>query len=147
MVLSSSAFNNNSKIPSKFTCDGGNINPELIVQNIPTGTKSLALIMEDPDAPSGTFTHWLVWNISPKTEIIKQESVPSGSMEGQNSAGKIGYIGPCPPDGKPHRYFFKLFALDIVIVETENIRSKTELENAIANHVIEKTELIGIYER
>ena len=147
MILTSSAFNHNEKIPSKFTCDGGNINPELHIQNVPPEAKSLALIVDDPDAVGGrTFTHWLVWNINPKTEIIKQESVPSGAIEGKNDAGKVGYLGPCPPDQKPHRYFFKLYALS-QLLNLSPEASKSDLEAAIGNSLIEKTELIGIYER
>ena len=147
MLISSPSFDNNTKIPPKFTCDGGNINPELQIHNVPPEAKSLAIIMDDPDAPSGTFTHWLVWNINPQTEVIKQESIPPGSIEGKNSAGKIGYTGPCPPDGKLHRYFFKLYALNNSIIETENIRDKADLESVIDKLLIEKTELVGIYDR
>ncbi len=148
MLLTSPSFNHNEKIPPKFTCDGGNINPELHIQNVPPEAKSLALIVDDPDAVGDrTFTHWLIWNIDPKTEVIKQESVPPGSSEGQNGAGKVGYIGPCPPDGKPHRYFFKLYALDIVALMIEETPNNEMLEKMIGSHVIEKTEFIGIYER
>lgn len=147
MILSSPSFNNNAKIPSKFTCDGGNINPEIQIHNVPPETKSLAIIMDDPDAPSGNFTHWLVWNIDPKTEIIKQESVPPGSTEGPNGTGKIGYTGPCPPDKKTHHYFIKLYALKDLIIETENIRNKADLENIFNKFLIEKAELIGTYLR
>ncbi len=147
MLILSPSFVDKEKIPAKFTCDGGSINPELQIQNIPAGTKSLALILDDPDATRGiTFTHWLIWNIDPKTNIIKQESRPSNSIEGLNDAQKIGYTGPCPPAGKPHRYFFKLYALDVTL----NLKSgstKAELETAITGRIIEKTELIGIYER
>lgn len=146
MLLTSPSFNHNEKIPSKFTCDGPGINPELHIQNVPEGTTSLALIVDDPDAPSGTFTHWLAWNINPKTEIIKQESAPPWCIEGQNDAGQIGYTGPCPPDKKPHRYFFKLYALKEKI-NLESGATKAELEKAIMPILIEKCELIGIYER
>lgn len=148
MLLTSASFNPNEKIPAKFTCDGGNINPELHIQNVPPEAKSLALIMDDPDAVGGkTFTHWLIWNIDPKTEIIKQESVPPGSTEGLNDTGKIGYLGPCPPDKKPHRYFFKLYTLDMAGIMFEAAPTKEQLEKTIAGHIIEKTELIGIYLR
>ena len=157
MIISSPSFNNNTKIPPKFTCDGGNINPELQIQNVPPEAKSLALIMDDPDAVGGkTFTHWLVWNIDPKTENIKQESVPTGvkenlsfpsAEEGWNDTDKVGYLGPCPPDKKPHRYFFKLYALDFVIGPTEALPKKEGLEEMMKNHIVEKAELIGIYER
>lgn len=146
MLLSSPSFNPNEKIPQKFTCDGGNINPELVIQNVPEGTHSLVLIMDDPDAPSGNFTHWLAWNIDPKTLVIKQESKPPQSIEGLNGRGNRGYTGPCPPDGKPHRYFFKLHALSSTINLPENA-SKIVLEETIKPYLIEKTELIGIYEK
>jgi Raf kinase inhibitor-like YbhB/YbcL family protein len=147
MLIVSPSFSSNEKIPAKFTCDGGNINPELQIQNVPSAAKSLALIMDDPDATRGiTFTHWLVWNIDPKTTNIKQESKPANSIEGSNDAQKIGYTGPCPPTGKPHRYFLKLYALDKML-DLKSGSTKKELETAINSHVIEKTELIGIYER
>lgn len=146
MLLSSPSFEPNTKIPVKFTCDGGNINPELVIQNIPETAKSLVLIMDDPDAPNGNFTHWLAWNINPKTQFIKQESKPPGSIEGLNGRGNKGYTGPCPPDGKPHRYFFKLYALSDILNLPDNI-SKIILEKTLEPYLIEKTELIGIYER
>lgn len=146
MIITSPSFNHNEKIPSKFTCDGGNINPELQIQNVPEEAKSLALIMDDPDAPMGTFTHWLAWNIDPKTKFIKQESVPPESIEGLNGRKNKGYTGPCPPDSKPHRYFFKLYALKEMI-NLEEGALKVQLEKAIEPLLIEKTELIGIYER
>jgi len=149
MIISSPSFDNNTKIPPKFTCDGGNINPELIIQNVPEGTESLALVVDDPDAVGGkTFTHWLIWNINSQTGNIKQESIPPGSIEGQNDAGKIGYLGPCPPDKKPHRYFFKLFALNAPL-ELKSGANREALEDEISkdNRIIEKTEFVGIYLR
>ena len=148
MILTSPSFQANEKIPTKFSCDGGNFNPELHIQNVPDNAKSLALIMDDPDATGGrTFTHWIVWNIDPKTMVIKEESVPPASIEGKNDAGKIGYAGPCPPSGsKPHRYFFKLYALDAVLDLKEGA-AKTELECATTNHTIAQAELIGLFGR
>lgn len=146
MLITSPSFNHNQNIPPKFTCDGGNHNPQLNISHVPADAKSLVLIMDDPDAPSGTFTHWLVWNIDPKTEVIKEESVPPGAVEGPNGASKIGYIGPCPPDGKPHRYFFKLYALGESLL-VEELPNKTMLEAFIKDHLLEKAELIGTYER
>jgi len=155
MLLTSPSFENGAAIPSKFTCDGGNINPELLVQNVPNNTVSLALIVDDPDAPNGNFLHWMAWNIDPRSEIIKEESVPqglstkagvkTGSIEGKNDAGRIGYMGPCPPSGT-HRYFFKLYALDSLLDLDGNI-TKPELEASIAEHLIEKAELVGTYSR
>lgn len=146
MILTSPSFQNNELIPAKFTCGDGDINPELHVQNVPEGAKSLALIMDDPDAPSGTFTHWLIWNINPETSVIKEESVPPGSLEGTTSFGRIGYGGPCPPPGKPHRYFFKLYALDAML-NLQAGASKSDLEAEIGRHLVGQTELVGIYER
>ena len=147
MIITSPSFNHSGKVPPKFTCDGGNINPQLNILNVPDGTQSLALIMDDPDAIGNrTFTHWLIWNIDPKIDAINQESIPIGTIEGKNDAGKIGYLGPCPPDKKPHRYFFKLYALDTAL-NLESDTTKEELESAIKNHIIGKAELIGIYER
>lgn len=145
MLLISSSFENNLSIPSKFTCDGGNINPELQIQNTPEDAKSLALIMDDPDAPIGTFTHWLAWNIDPKTEIIKQESKPPGSVEGKNSSGSFGYMGPCPPSGE-HHYHFKLYALNSMLNISAD-SSKQVLEQEIQKYLITETELIGLYKR
>ncbi len=146
MILTSPSFENEGNIPNKFTCNGGDFNPELQIQNVPESAKSLALIVDDPDAPSGTFTHWAVWNINPKSSFVKEESIPPASVEGTTSFGRIGYGGPCPPPGKPHRYFFKLYALDVVIDLKEGA-NKLELEQAMKNRIIEETELIGIYKR
>ena len=145
MLLTSPSFNHNEKIPPKFTCDGPSINPELHILNVPDEAKSLALIMDDPDAPGRTFTHWLVWNIDPKTTIIKQESKPPGSIEGQTDFGRTGYGGPCPPSGT-HRYFFKLYALGAILNLSEGSDKKT-LEQEIQEHLIEKAELVGLYSR
>jgi len=143
MKLSSDAFENNGMIPSEYTCDGDDISPVLRISNIPPKTVSLALIMEDPDAPMGTFVHWVAWNISPDIETIgKGESLKN---EGVSSFGSTGYGGPCPPSGT-HRYFFKLYALDMILEINSNIK-KTDLEKAISGHILEKTELIGKYSR
>src|SRR5438105_4998434 len=109
MMIASPLFQENTPIPVKFSCDGGNMNPELEIENVPNDAKSLALILEDPDAPRAKpFTHWIIWNINPATTVIKEESVPPASIEGMNDGEKLGYMGPCPPPGsKPHRYFFK----------------------------------------
>jgi len=148
MILTSSAFKNNESIPRKHTCDGGDINPELLIQYVPEGTESLALIVDDPDAPNGTFVHWLVFNVASKTTSVKEESVPAGSIEGMTSFGKIGYGGPCPPQGKPHRYFFKLYALDVPrLPEFGTLPNKATLEAAMKGHIIESAELIGLYKR
>lgn len=146
MIITSLSFNNNEKIPSKFTCDGGNINPELSIQNVPNESKALVLIVEDFDAPPGISTHWLVWNINPKTEVIKQESVPPGAIQGKNDTGGYGYTSPCPPHGESHRYSFKLYTLKKSVNLNREV-SKIELEAAIKNTTIEKANLVGTYKR
>jgi len=146
MILTSPSFKDGAMIPAKFTCEGGDMNPELQIQNVPEGAKSLALIMHDPDAPvKGGFTHWVVWNIKPSTVLIKEESVPPGSVEGLHGAGKPGYFGPCPPLGT-HRYEFRLYALDAVLQLPETT-GKAELEAAMKGHVLEETMLMGRYEK
>ena len=146
MILISPSFENGGTIPRKFTCDGGDINPELLIQNVPAGAKSLALILHDPDAPiAGGFTHWVVWNITPATTAIKQESIPPGSLEGLNSGGKAGYFGPCPREGE-HHYEFRLYALDAML-DLPDTATKTELSAEIKKHLIEETVLIGRYQR
>lgn len=147
MILTSPVFKNNESIPRKYTCDGGDINPELLIQYVPEDTKSLALIVDDPDAPGGTFTHWTVWNINPKTTVIKEESVPPGSTEGTTSFGRVGYGGPCPPPGKPHRYFFKLYALNVASFQLETSWTKNILEDSMRDHIISQAQLIGLYGR
>lgn len=146
MLLTSPAFKNGGRIPVKFTCEGENVNPELHIQDVPAGTKSLALVMDDPDAPAGTWTHWTVWNINSETRVIKEGEVPAGAIEGQTSFGRPGYGGPCPPPGKPHRYFFKLYALDTVL----NLNAGAgvdKLQNEISGHLLAAAELMGTYQR
>ena len=131
-------------IPKKFSADGGNINPELQIQNVPPRARSLALIMHDPDAPlPGGFTHWVVWNIGPGTMVIKQESVPPGANEGMNTRSH-GYIGPRPPSGT-HHYEFRLYAVDAVLELPEGTTGKAELEAAMKGHILEEAELVGLY--
>lgn len=145
MKLASSAFANEEKIPVEFTCDGKKIHPPFSVSEIPDRTKSLAMIVDDPDAPMGTFTHWVIWNIDPDAKEIAPGGVPQKSQEGTNSAGTIGYVAPCPPNGS-HRYFFTLFALDTTI-GLDGKAKKADLENAMKGHIIEQTNLIGSYGR
>ena len=150
MILTSPGFAHGGVIPAKFTCSGdppaGGINPELLIQNVPEGAASLALIMDDPDAPRGTFTHWTVWGIDPATSLIKEESVPPGAIEGGTGFGRPGYGGPCPPPGKPHRYYFRLFALDVV-PDIEAGASREELEKAMNGHIVAQAELMGTFGR
>ncbi|MCX6743759.1 MAG: YbhB/YbcL family Raf kinase inhibitor-like protein [Candidatus Parcubacteria bacterium] len=145
MKLTSPVFTNNSNLPAKYTCDGQGINPSLTIVDIPDKAQSLALISDDPDAPSGTFVHWLVWNIDPKTTEIAENSVPTGSNLGKTSANRTGYVAPCPPSGI-HRYFFKIFALDIKLDLTPNA-GKDNLEKAMQGHILDSVEIIGLYKR
>lgn len=145
MEITSSAFNHEGTIPSKFTCDGENVNPEFRIQNVPEGTVSLALIADDPDAPTGTWTHWTVWNIPPSISQISENSTPEGGVEGTTSFGKPGYGGPCPPDGS-HRYFFHLYALD----ESFDLGPEStvdDLRYAMDGHVLDSATLMAHYER
>ena len=145
MKLTSTAFANEEKIPVTYTCDGTKVNPPLSVSGVPASAKSLSLIVDDPDAPMGTFTHWVIWNLSPTTGEITSGVIPPTSQEGTNSAGRIGYTPPCPPAGT-HRYFFTLFALDTTI-GLDGKAKKAELETAMKGHIIEQTNLIGAYGR
>ncbi len=142
MRLTSPEFENNGLIPAKFTCEGEDINPALDIRDIPAGTEELALIVDDPDAPMGTWVHWLVYNI-PVVSRIEENSLP-GKL-GVNNFGKKEYHGPCPPSGT-HRYFFKIYSLDKKLDLPQGI-SKGELEKAIKGHILDKAELIGLYNR
>ena len=144
MKITSSAFQGGGNIPSKFTCDGGDSSPPLQIAEIPSGAKSLVLVVDDPDAPSGLFTHWIVWNISPQTNAIAEGSAPKG-VQGTSDFGKSDYGGPCPPSGT-HRYYFKIFALDREL----NLPSGTkrnQLDAAMKGHVVAQGELMGRYSR
>ena len=145
LKISSPAFKHNDLIPSKYTCDGADVNPALVVENVPTTAKSLVLIVDDPDAPAGTWVHWLVWNINPSTKEIKEGSVPPGAEQGMTDFRKRSYGGPCPPSGT-HRYYFKLYALDIIPALAMNT-NKTSLEQAMKGHIVAQNELIGRYKR
>lgn len=138
--LTSTAFAQGESIPVKYSCDGDDISPPLTWSDPPEGTQSLALIMDDPDAPGGTFVHWVVYNIA-LTERIGEGAIPG--TQGMNDFGKQGYGGPCPPSGT-HRYVFKLYALNENLDLPEGL-SKEDLEKAMADHVLAQTELIGLY--
>ena len=143
MKITSSGFQNNSKIPEKYTCDGENINPPLSFSDIPQNAKSLVLIMDDPDAPMGTFVHWVLFNIDSRENGIAENS--SLGTEGLSTTEKKEYIGPCPPSGT-HRYFFKLYALDTAL-NLPSTPDKKAVEEKMQGHIIEKAELIGLYNR
>lgn len=149
MKLTSPAFQEGGKIPSKYTCEGSNINPELMISQVPEQAKSLVLIMDDPDVPEfirkdRMYDHWVVFNIPPTTKQIAENSQPKG-VPGKNTSGGLNYTGPCPPD-REHRYFFKLYALDCELTLNQG-SSKNEVEKAIKGHVLAQTQLMGRYEK
>ena len=150
LQLSSSAFQEGEKIPTQYTCDGQNVSPPLSWSGTPEGTQSLALIVDDPDAPSGTYTHWVVYDLSPGTSELPEGALQSGgtgqAVQGKNSAGKTAYSGPCPPRGNPHRYFFKLYALDQVLGLKAG-STKSDLERAMQGHMLAQGQLMGKYGR
>jgi Raf kinase inhibitor-like YbhB/YbcL family protein len=151
--LTSDAFENNAEIPRKHTCDGDDVSPPLKWGQPPEAAKELALICDDPDAPIGTFNHWVIWGMPPELPdlpeaVPKLENPPAvgGGMQGKNGFGKLGYGGPCPPRGKPHHYHFTLYALDVAI-DLEPGSNKAALLKAMEGHVIAQTELVGVYTR
>ena len=144
MKITSSAFHEGANISSKFTCDGSDTSPPLQIAGVPPGAKSLVLIVDDPDAPGGLFTHWLIWNIPPHTNSIAEGSAPKG-VQGANDFGKSGYRGPCPPPGT-HRYSFKIFALDREL-ELGSGAKRSQVDAAMKGHVIAHGELVGRYAR
>ena len=145
LKISSPVFENNGNIPGKYTCDGLDISPPLLIENVPADAKSLALIVDDPDAPMSTWVHWVVWNINPGTKEIKENMVPEGEKQGTNDFRKHDYGGPCPPSGT-HRYFFKLYALDN-LPELSPGSKKADLEKSMKGHIISHTQIIGLYSR
>jgi len=149
--ITSPDFSEGEVIPKRFTCDAQDVSPKLEWKESPPNTQSIALIMDDPDAPGGTWTHWVLYDLPASTRELpegaaKQEQLASGARQGRNDFRKIGYNGPCPPPGKPHRYFFKLYVLDTKL----NLKSgatKAELERAMNSHILAQAQLIGIYGR
>ncbi len=151
LELKSSAFGNNEFIPKKYSCQGEDVSPELSWEGIPAGTQSFALICDDPDAPMGTWVHWVIFNIaagksSLPEAVATEEVVEEGARQGKSDFGTIGYGGPCPPPGRPHRYFFKLYCLDASLDLHSGIRKK-ELLQAMRGHIVEEAQLIGLYKR
>jgi len=145
LKISSPAFVTNGYIPARFSCDGTDINPPLVFDNVPSEAKSLALIVDDPDAPVGMWVHWVVWNIDPATREIVEDNVPRNAAQGKNDWKRNTYGGPCPPSGV-HRYFFKLYALDTRL-NLGSGAAKTDLEKAMHGHILASAELIGLYKR
>ncbi len=145
MKITSPAFQEGGTIPEKFSKSGQNVSPELRIEGAPAEAKSLALIVDDPDAPVGLFTHWLVWNIDPKTTEIAENSVPKGALQGTNDFPGRGYDGPQPPSGT-HRYYFKIFALDRML-DLKSGAKRRDVDAAIQGHVIAQGELMGRYSK
>jgi hypothetical protein len=143
MQVSSSAFHDNAEIPTKYSCQGDSVNPPLTFSEVPSDAKSLSLIVEDPDAPMGTFIHWVVFNIPPTTKEIAEHSWPADSIQGLNGVQKPGYIAACPPSGT-HHYFFKLYALDTKLALDETA-DKEKVEAAMQGHILDQTQLVGLY--
>ena len=149
--LTSSAFSSEGTIPQKFTCDGGDLSPALAWTGAPNSTQSFALIADDPDAPVGTWVHWVLYDLPGNTKgleegVEKQEQLSNGARQGRNDFRKIGYGGPCPPPGRPHRYYFKLYAVDKKL-DLKAGATKAEVESAMKGHVVAQGELMGRYGR
>jgi Raf kinase inhibitor-like YbhB/YbcL family protein len=145
MKIDSPAFSENEMIPSKYTCDGDDINPPLNITGIPGNAESIVLVVDDPDAPGKTWVHWTVWNIDPAVAEIPENSVPDGAIEGVTDFGTPGYGGPCPPSGT-HRYFFKVYALDTTL-DLDTSATVKDIEEAIKDKILDSAELVGLYER
>jgi Raf kinase inhibitor-like YbhB/YbcL family protein len=145
LTLSSPAFRDREDIPAKHTCQGDDTSPGLRIGGVPEGARSLVLIVDDPDAPMGTFDHWVVWDIPAGTASIPEDSVPQGAVQGRNGAGTNQYVGPCPPSGK-HRYFFKLYALDTSL-GLGGSSGKADVERAMEGHVLARAQLVGLYQK
>jgi len=151
MKISSPAFSDAANIPARFTCEGENLSPQLDWSGVPAGARSLALVVSDPDAPGGTFIHWVLYNLPPQTTGLPEglptsERLSSGASQGRNDFGQIGYGGPCPPPGKPHRYIFTLYALDLAPDLPAGLNA-ARLNNLMRGHILEQASLTGLYQR
>jgi len=151
ILISSDVFENGGMLSFEYTCDGSDLSPVLSWDGIPTGTQSIALIMDDPDAPRQTFVHWVIYNIPANTAglsgaLPRNKTLDDGSLQGKNDYGRIGYNGPCPPPGKPHRYFFKVYALDTTL-GLKSGATKSQLEAAMSGHILAQGEIVGKYRR
>lgn len=151
LSISSPAFQDGERIPAKYTCQGQDISPPLKWSQVPDETQSLALIVDDPDAPSGVFTHWVIFNLPPDSRELPEavpaaSQLPSSALQGKNDFGKIGYGGPCPPPGYPHRYLFTLYALDRQL-DLKAGSSKQQVLNAMEGHILAQGQLTGTYQR
>jgi|Deesub1362B_J571_1020462.scaffolds.fasta_scaffold27118_1 hypothetical protein len=151
LSISSPAFQEGGEIPAKYTCEGQDVSPELVWGEPPAGTQSFVLIMDDPDAPGGVFTHWVLFNLPVASRklpegVPAQAQLPDGSLQGKNDFGKIGYGGPCPPSGRPHRYQFTLYALDQPLDLKAGV-SKKQVIQAMQGHILAQGRLTGTYQR
>jgi len=147
--ITTTAFRDGGSIPKKFACDGPDVSPALSWSDPPAGTKSLAIVADDPDAPSGMWVHWVLYDLPPDTRklpegLAKDRELPNGALQGRNDFGKIGYNGPCPPRASEHRYFFKLYALDSK-TGLKAGATKSDLERAMKGHILAQTQVIGKY--
>ena len=145
LTVTSAAFAEGAAIAAKYTCDGVDASPPLLIGAAPAGTRSLALIMDDPDAPGGIWVHWVAWNIPPQTREIPENGMPAGAHQGHNNWKRNGYGGPCPPSGT-HRYFFRLYALDTTLALAPSA-AKADLQRAMEGHVLAAGQLMGTYKR
>lgn len=145
LKVASPAFENNKNIPSKYGCDGSNVNPPIRIENVPPGTKSMALLFDDKDAPRGTYVHWVLWNLDSSVKEIKESSVPEGAVQGMNDFKKNSYGGPCPPT-RPHKYALIVYALDARL-DLDRKSGKADLEKAMEGHIIARGQLMGVYKR
>ncbi len=152
ITLTSPSFKEGQPIPRNFTCQGTNLSPALAWDGVPDGTRSIALIMDDPDAPRGIWVHWALWNLPLEARSLP-EAVPTkaaldgGAKQGQNDFRQVGYGGPCPPPGKPHRYYFKLYALDAQLSLKEGVAQKADLVAAMEGHILAEGQLMGTFAR
>jgi hypothetical protein len=151
LTVTSSAFPAEGAIPTKYTCEGANVSPPLSWTGLPANTKSVAVICDDPDAPSGTWVHWVLYNLPAPTTSLAEKmdtapTLPNGARQGINNFGKIGYAGPCPPEGKAHHYFFKVYALDSVVILKPGA-TKNDLLSAMHHHILAEGLLMGKYQR
>ncbi len=150
-AIKSPAFPNGGEIPRKYTCSGENVSTALTWSGAPSNARSLALIADDPDAPGGTWTHWIIWNIPAQAASLPEAVPPNPSLDngvyqGRNDFGRTGYGGPCPPPGRPHRYFFRAYALDVTLDLKPGAR-RSDLESAIKSHVVAQAEWMGLFKR
>ena len=149
--ITATAFRDGSSIPKRFTCDGPDVSPALSWGDPPAGTRSLAIIADDPDAPAGTWVHWVLYDLPADTRklpegVAKDRELPNGALQGRNDFGKIGYNGPCPPRGSEHRYFFKLYALDSK-TGLKAGATKSELERTMKGHILSQAQLVGKFQQ